>query len=36
MRASIEKSIQFTAHRMIAEYEEKFYSKIEEPSIEAV
>ena len=36
MRASIEKSIQFTAHRMIAEYEEKFYSKIEEPSIETV
>jgi len=32
MRASIEKSIQFTAHRMIAEYEKKFYAKVREES----
>ncbi|SVB83027.1 uncharacterized protein METZ01_LOCUS235881, partial [marine metagenome] len=30
MRASIEESVQFTAHRMIAEYEHKFYTKVKE------
>ena len=30
MRVSIEKSVQFTAHRMIAEYEHKFYTKVKE------